>query len=148
MRRLTAAALTGAMVLAVLPALSGSAPTARADEVTISKDALRTGWDPGEPALTPAAVSGGKIRPTVLHPRQRAGLRQPLVVGSTVIVANRNDWVYGLNATTGRGELVGLARHALGDRYRLQRPEPNIGVTGSPSMTRLPERCTWWRRPS
>ena len=26
---------------------------------------------------------------------------QPLVIGSTVIVATENDWVYGLNGSTG-----------------------------------------------
>src|SRR5215472_11481661 len=31
------------------------------DETTVSQNDLRTGWDPSEPALTPAAVQGGSF---------------------------------------------------------------------------------------
>lgn len=88
-------------VLAVLPVITMATPVVRADEVTVSQNNLRTGWDPAEPALTPSALTGdgfGQLFATAVNGQVYA---QPLVVGSTVIVATENDWVYGLNSTTG-----------------------------------------------
>ena len=66
-RRL-ALTMTGlALTLGALPALTGALPgtgagTARADDVTASQDALRSGWDPNEAGLTPAIVGGGNMK--------------------------------------------------------------------------------------
>ena len=106
-----------ALALAMLPAGSGvaaasSGQAARAaaltaaqlapqDDPTASQDSLRTGWDPNEPGLSPSVVHGasfGQVFRTAVKGQVYA---QPLVVGSTVIVATENDWVYGLNASTG-----------------------------------------------
>jgi hypothetical protein len=80
------------------------------DVTTVSQNLLRDGWDPSEPGLSPATVSGGKFGQ--LFARQVDGqvYAQPLVVDraggasgptSDVIVATENDTVYSLNATTG-----------------------------------------------
>ena len=71
------------------------------DDDTASLDNLRTGWDPGEPGLSPSVVNGssfGEVFSTAVKGQVYA---QPLVIGSTVIVATEQDWVYGLNAGTG-----------------------------------------------
>lgn len=96
--------VTTAVALAVLPAVTLGVPAARADEVTVSQNDLRTGWDPNEPTLTPSALSGGgfgQLFSTAVNGQVYA---QPLVVGSTLIVATENDWIYGLNSTTGAVE--------------------------------------------
>jgi len=86
------------MATGVLP---GPAPAARADELTASQNALRTGWDPGEPGLSPGVLTGGTFGQLFSTPVNGAVYAQPLVAGSTVIVATENDWVYGLDAQTG-----------------------------------------------
>ena len=56
---------------------------------------------------------------------------QPLVIGSTVIVATEQDWVYGLNASTGAIEWS----TSLGTPYRIPHCAdlvPDIGVTSAP----------------
>jgi Abnormal spindle-like microcephaly-assoc'd, ASPM-SPD-2-Hydin/PQQ-like domain len=125
------AAVLAAIMLAVLSIASGGLTTARADEVTVSQDNLRTGWDPSESALTPAAVgsSFGELFSTAVNGQVYA---QPLVVGSTVIVTTENDWVYGLDATTGAVNWS----VSLGTPWNIGSIctdlNPNIGVTGSP----------------
>src|SRR5215469_2138267 len=71
-RRLCSAVTVLALALAGLAAVTGAAPVGAAtsaparpatatvspDETTASDNDLRDGWDPAEPALTPAAVSG------------------------------------------------------------------------------------------
>lgn len=127
-----AAGLTAAMLPAVTGGLPGGpAVMALADDVTASLDNLRTGWDPSEPGLSPATVSGGsfgQIFSTAVNGQVYA---QPLVVGSTVIVATENDWVYGLNAATGAVEWS----DSLGTPYAITfcgDLTPNIGVTSAP----------------
>jgi PQQ-like domain len=106
--------LPALLIAALLPAVSsvtaaGGAVVARGavavDDTTTSQDNLRTGWDPPEPELTPANVSGqtpnytfGQVFRTTVTGQVYA---QPLVVGSTVIVATEQDYVYSLNARTG-----------------------------------------------
>src|SRR5262249_22684029 len=98
-------AMTGlALTLGALPALTGAMPgttaiAARADDVTASQNLMRNGWDDGEPNMGPSVVPTF----TQLFDTTVAGqvYAQPLVVGSTVVVATENDWVYGLDAATG-----------------------------------------------
>src|ERR1022692_2005564 len=84
-------AVTAGLVLALaaVPGVAGAvaggphAAAARADEVTVSQDDLRTGWDPAETAMTPADVKTfGQLFSTAVNGQVYA---QPLVVGSTVI---------------------------------------------------------------
>src|SRR5580693_5625412 len=108
---------------------------AAADETTTSQDNLRTGWDPDEPELTPANVSGrtpgytfGQVFRTAVTGQVYA---QPLVLGSTVIVATEQDYVYGLNASTGAVQW----QTSLGTPYQIPNctdVAPYLGVTGGP----------------
>jgi hypothetical protein len=100
-------------------------------EGTISQNNLRTGWDPNEPGLTPAAVAGvsfGRVFSTAVKGQVYA---QPLVIGNTLIVATEADRIYGLNATTG----AVLWKTRLGTPYTITTcPDlvPHIGITGTP----------------
>ncbi len=141
-----------AVALALLPAGTGAAAagsgraarsaswSARAltashatpgDDDTASLDNLRTGWDPGEPGLSPSVVNGssfGEVFSTAVKGQVYA---QPLVIGSTVIVATEQDWVYGLNAGTGAIEWL----TSLGTPYRIPHCAdlvPDLGVTSAP----------------
>src|SRR6516225_5834217 len=114
-RRSFTVLLVAAVSAAGLTAVAGSAPAGAAaaarsvqsrtgpsnDEVTISQDDLRTGWDPNEPALTPAAVKGGSFGQIFSTAVNGSVYGQPLVVGSTLIATTENNWVYGLDAATG-----------------------------------------------
>ncbi len=144
-RRLCSAVVATALALAGFAAVAGAGPagattSARAkavtsaispDEPTASQNDLRTGWDPNEPTLTPAVVNGptfGQVFSTAVNGQVYA---QPLVVGSTLIVATENDWVYGLNAATG----AVLWKTSLGTPYTItscQDLTPNIGDTSTP----------------
>ena len=80
-----------AAALLVLPAVT--AQGVRADEVTVSRNDLRTGWDQDEPALSPSAVRSGRFGQLFSTAVNGQVYAQPLVVGSTVIVATENDRV-------------------------------------------------------
>jgi len=127
-----AAAVVGtqlAMVTGMLP--SGHTGRAWADDTTASHNNLRTGWDPNEPGLSPAVVGGGRFGQKFSTAVNGKTYAQPLVVGSMLIVATENDWVYGLNATTGHI----VWQRSLGTPYHITSCAaltPNIGVTGSP----------------
>jgi hypothetical protein len=96
-----ASALLAAVTMATGASPAGPAATARADEVTASQDALRTGWDPAEPGLSPGVLQGGTFGQLFSAPVNGIVFAQPLVAGSTVIVATETNWVYGLDAQTG-----------------------------------------------
>jgi PQQ-like domain/Abnormal spindle-like microcephaly-assoc'd, ASPM-SPD-2-Hydin len=127
------AALTGgsqAGVAAAAPAQRGTVTVAQ-DETTASDNDLRTGWDPDEPTLTPAAVGGGSFGQVFKTAVQGQVYAQPLVAGNTLIVATEKDWVYGLNAATGAAEWS----TQLGTPYHITTCgdlTPNIGVTSTP----------------
>jgi len=138
--RLLAVTAGLALALAAVPDVAGAAagrplagrPQAghvRADEVTASQDDLRTGWDPAEPAMTPADVKTfGQLFSTPVNGQVYA---QPLVIGSTVIVATENDMVYGLDAATGAVQW----QTSLGTPYHITSCSdltPDVGVTGTP----------------
>ncbi len=56
---------------------------------------------------------------------------QPLVIGNTLVVSTENDWVYGINATTG----AILWKTSLGTPYHITSCDdltPNIGSTSTP----------------
>jgi len=139
-RHLGSAGIALAIAAALLPAVTGMASAAetvapRTDETTMSQNNLRTNWDPDEPTLTSRNVSGqtrdyqfGQVFDTAVAGQVYA---QPLVVGSTVIVATEEDYVYGLNAATGA---VKWTAH-LGTPYAITSCDdlsPYVGVTGTP----------------
>jgi hypothetical protein len=138
--RLLAVTAGLALALAAVPGVAGAvagrpqtgrpqAGPVRADEVTVSQDDLRTGWDPAEPAMTPADVKTfGQLFSTPVNGEVYA---QPLVIGSTVIVATENDMVYGLDAATGAVQW----QTSLGTPYHITSCTdltPDVGVTGTP----------------
>ena len=128
-------AITAGLLPVTGSASAGPTVSSRANETTISQDNLRTGWDPQEPTLTPRNISGrtpgyrfGQVFKTAVIGQVYA---QPLVVGSTVIVATEEDYVYGLNATTGAVKW----RTHLGTPYAITGCidlSPYVGVTGTP----------------
>jgi hypothetical protein len=95
--RLRAVVAAFTLVLGALIVGVGALPrvptaTARADEVTASQNPLRDGWDPSEPGLSPAIVGGpsfGQLFSTAVNGQVYA---QPVIAGSTVIVATENDY--------------------------------------------------------
>ncbi|WP_370114303.1 choice-of-anchor D domain-containing protein [Streptacidiphilus sp. MAP12-33] len=106
---------------------------AHADEYTVSQDALRTGWDPNEPGLTPAQVSSSQFGLQFSTAVNGQVYAQPLVVGPTVITATENAEIYGINASTGAinwskslGTPWPASAIGCGDLV------PNFGVTSTP----------------
>jgi outer membrane protein assembly factor BamB len=137
MRVLVVTAVFAAGLTAVTGSAAATASSAPArtgppgDEVTISQNDLRTGWDPNEPALTPAAVEGGSFGQIFSTAVNGSVYGQPLVVGSTLIATTENNWVYGLDAATG----AVLWKTFLGTPYHItycQDLVPNIGITSTP----------------
>ncbi len=135
-----AAASFTAVALALAGTLAGvsfgAAGPARADEVTVSQNLSRDGWDSNEPMLSPATVSSkdfGQIFGTRVNGQVFA---QPLIVGNSVLVATEDDYVYSINRDTGA---VNWSRQ-LGSPYAAaaencqQAPVvlPYIGVTSTP----------------
>ena len=118
---------------------------ARADVTTVSGNALRTGWDANEPALTPAQVASASVGqlfvtnlPKVVGNRQ-SGLQpqqvyaQPLIADGYLIIATEENRVYGLNPVTGAIRWS----HDLGPSWPVSTIDchdlvPDIGVTSTP----------------
>lgn len=133
-----------ALAGATLPAITGAAPGvtaahARADVTTISQNTLRDDWDSSEsPSLMgPSAVPHFVQRWRV--PLSGQIYAQPLVIGNTVFVVTENDWVYGLDRTTG----AQLWSNHLGNAFVIGKAAktslrtcadlvPNVGITGTP----------------
>jgi outer membrane protein assembly factor BamB len=130
---LTAVAAAGpAGAAATQPAAHAATSSAPAgDETTGSQNNLRDGWDRNEPTLTQAAVGGGQFGQVFNTAVNGQVYAQPLVVGNTVIVATENDWVYGLNATTG----AIIWKTSVGQAYTITSCDdltPKIGITATP----------------
>ncbi len=111
--------------VAVLPA--------RADEVTVSQDTYRDGWDQNETTLDPASVNSpdfGQQFATTLDGQVYA---QPLIIGDTLIAVTENDKVYGLDRATGAIQWTrdfGPAWPA--STIGCSDLTPNIGISGAP----------------
>jgi hypothetical protein len=109
-----------------------------ASETTAAQNLLRDGWDPNEPGLSPATVSGGsfgKLFGTTVNGQVYA---QPLVVDDTattssVLVATENDWVYSLDGETGAiNWSLSLGQPWPASVNGCMDVSPNIGVTSTP----------------
>jgi len=113
-------------------AAAGPASTALpGDEFTGAQDALRAGWDPAEPGLAPAVLRGGRFGRVFTARVHGQVYAQPLVVGQMVIAATEQDWVYGIDAVTGRvhwSVRLGQPGQAPGCADL----QPSIGITGTP----------------
>ncbi len=100
------------------------------NDPTASFDNLRTGWDPNEPGLSPTVVHstfGQKFKTSV----NGQIYAQPLVLGSQLIVATENNWVYGMDASTGH---INWST-SLGNPYKIPNCNniaPNVGITSTP----------------
>jgi hypothetical protein len=122
-----AAGLAVAATLVAIPA------PAQADDVTVSYDRLRTGWDPNEPTLSPSDVTAadfGQLFATQLDGQIYA---KPVVARSTVMAVTENNNAYGLDPATGAirwtrnvGRPWPASAIGCGDLV------PNIGITGTP----------------
>jgi PQQ-like domain len=134
----TAAGLVLLLLLAALPAAggllaAGPAGPARADVITVSQNGLRTGWDPAEPRLSPAVLRSGTFRRLFSTRVSGQVYAQPLVAGGIVIAATENDWVYGIDATTGRVHWhVRLGHPFDTSADGCTDLTPHVGVTGTP----------------
>ncbi|MGI5246030.1 lectin-like domain-containing protein [Dactylosporangium sp. CA-139066] len=132
MSRLRSFVALAALAAAVIVAPLVAAPAALADNTTISKDTLRTGWDSQEPALSPSAVVSGNFGQLFATKVQGQVYAQPLVIGNTLVAATEDNYVYGLDAATGA---VQWSR-ALGPAWPAATTGcadlvPNIGVTAT-----------------
>lgn len=131
--KLAGVATVTSLLAGAAVAVSWAGTRALADETTISADTLRTGWDQNESGLAPAQVSSanfGQLFSTAVNGQVYA---QPIVAGSTVVVATENNYAYGLDSATGAikwsvnfGPSWPAATIGCGDLT------PNIGVTSTP----------------
>jgi outer membrane protein assembly factor BamB len=130
------------LALGMLPAVAGAVPGsaashARADDLTVGQNPMRTSWDSSESSATigPSVVPGfvQRFSDTV----SGGVFAQPLVLGSTVYVATENDQVYAFNAGTG----AQIWHTSLGSPFNITKVSslskctdlvPNIGITGTP----------------
>lgn len=148
-RRLVVAAAAVAVVAGALPVLTGTFPGTRTNATaaastsmtTASMDTMRDGWDQNEGAayhMDPASVPSFVERWRMNVAGQV--FAEPLVIGNTVVVATENDWVYGLNRSTG----AQLWATHLGNAFVITKASdtalrtcgdltPNVGITGTPA---------------
>lgn len=117
--RTTAAATAGLLLL-------GIAAPSQAVESTISVNNLRTGWDSHEPKLSPSVVSSSAFGQRWSTPVNGVVAAQPLVTGANVVVATQNNYVYGIDATTGKKSWT----RQLGPAWPTSAVNCNSGSTG------------------
>src|SRR3954451_23792447 len=87
--------------LVLLLALAYAGGAAHAAGITNSGSDLRDGWYPDQPRLAPDAVAASTFGQLWNVPVDGQVYAQPLVVGSTVIVATERNQVSALDAETG-----------------------------------------------
>jgi iron transport multicopper oxidase len=114
-------------------ALFGLSAGALGAEVTNSGEALRTGWYPDEPTITPQLLSGGTFGQLWSASIEGQAYAQPLLDDGTLLVATEQNKVYGLDPSTGSqqwsmslGTPWNPAEIGCGDLT------PSIGVTATP----------------
>lgn len=132
--------LLAAVVFAAAGVSAGAMPfrpavSARADEVTISGNNLRNGWDSAETtgSLTPATLKGGTFGALFSARVDGQVYAQPIAAGGTLIVATESDWVYGLSAQTGAVQWSrSLGAPWPSSAGNCNDLKPSVGVTGTP----------------
>ncbi|MCW2948091.1 MAG: bamB 2 [Actinoallomurus sp.] len=134
MRSKRVRALLAAVMGMTLIAVTGViVPSAGGDVVTVSNDPLRTGWDPNEPGLSPAAVQSSNFGQQFVTSVDGQVYAQPLSVGGTLIVATEHNKVYGLDPSDGTIRW----QRALGPSWPASAITcsdltPDIGTTSAP----------------
>lgn len=93
------AAIVG--IIGSLAVAVAAPPRAYADNVTVSGDQLRTGWDQNEPGLAPSQVSASDFGRQFDAVVDGSVYAQPLVIGGTVVVTTEKAKAYGIDAATG-----------------------------------------------
>jgi Abnormal spindle-like microcephaly-assoc'd, ASPM-SPD-2-Hydin/PQQ-like domain len=137
MRKVWQLIVAAAVVTSVAAPITADGP-ARADEVTISQDQLRTGWDQNEPNLSPATLKGGTFGQLFATSVAGQVYAQPIVVtppagGQSVIVATEQDNVYSLNPETGAiNWQLNLGPYWPSSVVGCGDLTPDIGVTSAP----------------
>jgi hypothetical protein len=127
-RRILSAIAATALISGALTVI-----TANADEVTISQDTYRTGWDQNEAALGPSAVSAADFGQQFAAPVVGQVHAQPLVANGVLIAVTENDNIYGLDPATGAvkwSRSVGTPWPA--STVNCADLTPNIGITATP----------------
>jgi hypothetical protein len=124
-----------AIALAALAWTSLVAPPlpAKADSSTVSAGALRTGWDPNEPDLTRAAVTGGGFGELFHVPVDGVVFAQPVAARGVIVVATEHDKVYGVDETTGALRWGPVSAGAFEpDDHSCGQVTPHVGITATP----------------
>ena len=122
---LTAGLISTAVTVAVLPA--------RADEVTVSQDTYRDGWDQNETTLDSASVTSPDFGQQFATTVDGEVYAQPLVIGNNLIAVTENDKVYGLDKGTGAIQWTDNFGPAWpANTIGCSDLTPNIGITAAP----------------
>ena len=135
LRRSARLLLGMAVAASSLPAVVSST-TAAADVVTVSSDALRTGWDGNEPGLTAQPVSSDGFGQLFARTVDGQVYAEPVVADGVVVVATENNLVYGLDPATGDVRWQ-TPQSLLGPAWPTTAADcndlrPNAGVTSTP----------------
>ncbi|MFN8164090.1 MAG: PQQ-binding-like beta-propeller repeat protein [Solirubrobacterales bacterium] len=129
-----ASALLLLAIATAVATLSYAAPVWAAQEpVTAAANALRTGWYPDEPQLTPQLLKGGGFGLNFDTPVQGQVYAQPLVSGGTLLAATEDNWVYGIDPQSGATKWqrsVGTPWNSEG--LSCADLGPHVGITGTP----------------
>jgi Abnormal spindle-like microcephaly-assoc'd, ASPM-SPD-2-Hydin/Bacterial lectin/PQQ-like domain len=127
------ALLAGVMAVTLAVVTGAVVRPAAGDVVTVSRDTLRTGWDPDEPGLSPAAVQSSDFGQQFTTTVDGQVYSQPLAVGGVLIVVTEHNSVYGLDRKDG-----GIRwQRALGPAWPASAIScgdltPEIGTTSAP----------------
>ena len=120
-------AIAVAALACMLPAAATAGP------LTTSADSMRTGWYPDQPQLTPQLLESGNFGQSFDTPVQGQVYAQPLVDGDIVFVATEDNWIYGIDRSSGAilwernvGVPWNAADLSCGDLV------PHVGITGTP----------------
>lgn len=106
---------------------------ARGDELTVSQDNLRTGWDQHEPNLGPAQVASSTFGQQFATQLTGQIYAQPIVVGGNVIVATEENNVYSVNGSTGAIQWsVNLGPSWPASAIGCSDLQPDLGITSTP----------------
>jgi hypothetical protein len=110
-----------------------SAAPAGAAGITNSGNDLRDGWYPGQPRLGPDAVSSATFGNLWQAPVDGQVYAQPLVVGTSVIVATERNHIYSLDTETGTENWsVDLGPSYPASLIGCSDLTPDLGVTATP----------------
>jgi outer membrane protein assembly factor BamB len=130
-------ALCGALAAFAAGSLANGPMVAQAREpagvTTAAYGNLRDGWDPNEPALSPAAVQSASFGELFSTKLKGAIYAQPLVYDGDVIVTTEKAYAYAINATTG----AIVWKRSFGKAFRASTIhcsdlKPFIGSTSTP----------------